>query len=218
MKQVRKQHGIRSLDRTVRSTGLVICLAFLVGASFCALAQDELKPFSTKDLEAHLRKTEKELKTLKNLEGKLESASRQSSNSSRRKVIEGIQEHMGACILRREDDLGQEHTIRQHGEPVSGGTTGAAEVGAPVGSSNTTNPLMYKEGLAGMRLRQLARLQAIFVAARQINQSAVERQGDALERYLDQTRRFREELERAVGFINDELDRRRWEREAGRAE
>lgn len=186
---------------------LAICISVMAGA--VAEAQTEgVEKFSTRDLENALRKTSKELKTMLSLEKKLASAAKQSSNTSRKTVLNDIQDHMGKCILRREDDLGQEHTIKMHGGHVTSGTTSAAEVGAPVGTSRRKNALNYVEGIQGYRLRQLSIMQSIFVAAKQNMQPAIEKQGDSVDRQANFIRRFREELERAQLFLDNELEKR----------
>jgi hypothetical protein len=186
---------------------LAICLTAMAGI-VAETRADELKEFSTKDLENALRQTSKELKTFANLEKKFASAAKQSSNTSRKTAITNLQDHMATCIIRREDDLGQEHTIKMHGGHVAAGTTSAAEVGAPVGTSRAKNSLNYVEGIAGYRLRQLSLMQSLFVAAQQNKQPAIERQGDSLDRYASFTRRFREELERNHMIIEGELEKR----------
>ncbi len=186
---------------------LAICLTVSAGIVVDSRASD-LKEFSTKDLEKALRETSKELKTFANLEKKFASAARQSSNSSRKTAINNLQDQMGKCIIRREDDLGQDHTIKMHGGHVVSGTTGAAEVGAPVGTSRAKRSLDYVEGIAGYRLRQLSLMQSLFIAAQQNMQPAIERQGDSLDRYANFVRRFREELERNHLFIEGELGNR----------
>ena len=191
----------------LKIVALTICLSVTAGIAVESLA-DELENFNTRDLENHLRKTSKELKTMKNLEKKLESAARQSSNTARKTSINNLREHMGQCILRRENDLGQDHTIKMHGKEVTSGTTAAAEVGTPVGTSRAKTSLNFKEGLAGLRLRQLSRMQSIYVSAIQNEQPAIERQGDSLDRYTTQVRRFREELERSKSILDAELEKR----------
>ena len=196
----------------LKIVALTICLSVTAGIAVESLA-DELEDFNTRDLENHLRKTGKELKTMKNLEKKLTSAARQSSNTARKTAISNLREHMGQCILRRENDLGQDHTIKMHGKEVTSGTTAAAEVGTPVGTSRAKTSLNFKEGLAGLRLRQLSRMQSIYVSAIQNEQPAIERQGDSLDRYTTQVRRFREELERSKSILDAELEKRAREQE-----
>ncbi len=191
----------------LKIAALAICLMVTAGISVDSLA-DELEDFNTRDLENHLRKTSKELKTMKNLEKKLESAGRQSSNTARKSTIDKIQDHMGSCILRREDDLGQDHTIKQHGETVTSGTTSAAEVGAPVGTSRAKTSLNFKEGIAGLRLRQLSRMQSIYVSAKHNKQPAIEKQGESLDRYTTQVVKFRKELETSISILETELEKR----------
>ena len=196
----------------LKIAALAICLSVSAGIAVESLAS-ELEDFTTRDLEDHLRKTRKELKTMKNLEKKLESAGRQSSNTARKSAINNIQDHMASCILRREDDLGQEHTIKQHGETVAKGTTSSAEVGSPVGTSTAKTSLNFKEGIAGLRLRQLSRMQSIFVSAKTNMQPAIEKQGDSLDRYSNQARKFRQELETSVSILETELENRSQEQE-----
>jgi hypothetical protein len=196
----------------LKIAALAICLSVSAGIAVESLA-DELEDFNTGELESHLRKTSKELKTMKNLEKKLESAGRQSSNTARKSTIDKIQDHMGSCILRREDDLGQDHTIKQHGETVTSGTTSAADVGTPVGTSRAKTSLNFKEGIAGLRLRQLSRMQSIFVSAKHNQQPAIEKQGESLDRYTTQVRKFREELETSVSILETELEKRAKEQE-----
>ena len=196
----------------LKIVALAICLSITGGIAVEAVA-DELEDFQTRDLENHLRKTSKELKTMKNLEKKLQSASKQSSNTARKSAINNLQDHMVQCILRREDDLGQDHTIKKHGEEVTTGTTSAAEVGAPVGTSVAKTSLNYKEGIAGLRLRQLSRMQSIFVSTKHNQQPAIEKQGDSLDRYSNQVRKFREELETSVSILESELEKRAQQQE-----
>lgn len=201
----------------LKLAALAICLTVIAGIVPDSRA-DDLKEFDTRELEGHLRKTDKELKTMKNLEKKLESAARKSSNSDRKTAINKIQDHMGSCILRREDDLGQEHTIKKHGETVTAGTTSAAEAGAPVGTSRAKTSLQYKEGIAGLRLRQLSRMQSIFISAKTNLQPAIEKQGDSLDRYQTKVRQFREELERSHSILTTELEKRTAEMEKKKQE
>lgn len=196
----------------LKIAALAICLSVTTGIAVESQA-DELEDFNTRELENHLRKTSKELKTMKSLEKKLESAARQSSNTARKSTLNDIQDHMAQCILRREDDLSQDHTIKKHGEEVTSGTTSAAEVGSPVGTSTAKRSLNFKEGLAGLRLRQLSRMQSIFVSAKHNKQPAIEKQGDSLDRYTTQVRRFREELETSVSILEAELEKRAQEQE-----
>ncbi len=196
----------------LKFAALAICLSVCAGIAVESLA-GEMEDFNTRDLESHLRKTSKELKTMKNLEKKLESAARQSSNTARKSTINDLQDHMASCIIRREDDLGQDHTIKMHGQEVTSGTTSAAEVGAPVGTSRAKNSLNFKEGIAGLRLRQLSRMQSIFVSAKHNKQPAIEKQGESLDRYTTQVRRFREELEASISILEAELEKRAREQE-----
>jgi len=191
---------------------MAICLT--VTAGFVADSQaNDLNEFSTKVLKDAFRKTEKELKTMKSLEKKLDSAGRQSSNTARKSAIGNLQDHMATCIIRREENLGQEHTIKMHGGHVQSGTTSAAELGSPVGTSRAKTSLNYVEGIRGYLLRQLSLMQSLFVSAKTNQQPAIERQGDSLERYSSNTRRFREELERNTVILKAELEKRAQEQE-----
>jgi len=202
---------------TLSIVALVFCLS-VAGTVVVQAQEDMLQPYTTKDINYHMKKTYKELKKMQELEKKLVAAGQQSSNSARNSVINDIQDLMGQCILRREDELGQAHTIQMHGGHAVSGTTDAADVGAPVGASNSNSALNYVEGIAGYRLRQLSVMQSLFVAAAQSMQPAIEKQSDALDRYTKYTRRFREELERAYDFMVAELEKRDWNQEEKAAE
>lgn len=200
-------------NATIKIALLVFCLS-VAGAALVQAEEDLLEKYSTKDLNYVMKKCHQELKKMQDLEKKLASAARQSSNSGRNSAINNIQDHMGECILRREDDLGQDHTIQRHGgHMVTSGTTDAAKVGAPVGTSSAKTSLNYVEGIEGYRLRQLSMMQSLFVAAKQNMVPAIEKQGDSLDRYSSYTRRFREELERSYNFLMSELEKRDWEQQ-----
>lgn len=194
---------------------LVVCLTAMA-SNVADTRADELEDFSTRDLEKALRETGKELKTFASLEKKFASAAKQSSNTARKTAITNLQDHMAKCIIRREDDLGQEHTIKMHGGHVVAGTTGAAEVGAPVGTKRGKNSLAYIEGIEGYRLRQLSLMQSLFIAAQQNSQPAIEKQGESIDRYASFVRRFREELERNQTILESELAKRAQAKEAAK--
>ena len=205
-------------NATLKIALLVLCLS-IAGATLVQAQEDLLEKYSTKDLNFYMKKTYQELKKMQDLEKKLVSAGRQSSNSGRKSVITDIQDLMGECILRREDSLGQDHTIQRHGgHLVSSGTTDVAEVGAPVGTSRAKTSLNYVEGIQGYRLRQLSMMQSLFVAAAQNKQSAIDKQNHIVNRNTSSTRRFREELEQAYNFLISELEKRDWDKEQEAAE
>lgn len=162
-------------------------------------AQDS--PRTTAELEKDLRETKREFKQFKNLSSKLESAGRQSSNASRQKVMKNIQEFMGQCIQRREKDLGQDLTIKQHGQMVTSGTTDVAHY-------DSSKPgTKGKEG-DSERLRQLSGMKSIYVSAKNNSQPASERQGNAFERYTETMEKFGKQLEWGVNSMSNELDKR----------
>jgi len=170
----------------------VACAALLAGV---ARAQDP-QPRTTTELRRDLKETEREIKTIQDLQRKLTSAGRESSNTARHSAVDELREHMGDCIVRREDALGMEHTIKMHGQAVKGGTTEAAEVGAPVGTSRSkqVKNLTMNDGPNADRLRRLSMLQSLYVSAVKIERSAVEKQGDAYDSYLAKVARFEKEL------------------------
>jgi hypothetical protein len=196
--------GIPTASRILGAVALVVILA-----SSLALAE-EFQTRSTKDIKKDLKQTERELKSFQDLQRQLKSSGKDSSNSKRQKVIGKLREEMADCIIRREDILGQEHTIKMHGETVTSGTTKEAEAGAPVGTSSAKQAknLNAKEGPNANRLRHLSRLQSIFVSAAKSERPAIEKQNDAFERYSDKMRRFEEELVRDRDALAAELDDR----------
>lgn len=188
--------------------GALLALAVVVTAGLAA-AQDAM-PRSTQDLKKDLNETEKELKSFQDLRRQLKSSGKDSSNSKRGKVIGKLREQMADCIFRREEILGQEHTIRMHGETVTSGTTKEAEAGAPVGTSSAkqVKNLNAMEGPNADRLRSLTRLQSLFVSAAKSERQAIEKQNDAFERYSDKMRRFEEELVKDRNALAAELEAR----------
>lgn len=183
------------------------CAALLAGS--VALAS-ETNPRPTKELRKDLQQTERELKKITDLKRQFTSAGRESSNSKRQKLVEQLREHMGECIIRREDALGMEHTIKMHGQAVKGGTTEAAEVGAPVGTSRSKQMknLNAMDGPNADRLRQLAAMQSLYVSATKLERSAVEKQGEAYDAYLAKVDRFEKELEVGLRALAAELEER----------
>ena len=187
---------------------VVACLPLL--AATLAQAADDAKPRSTNELQRDLRNSEQELKKMQDLQRKMKSAGRESSNSTRQKLAEDLRLHMVDCILRREDDLGMEHTIKRHGETTTSGTTDVAEVGAPVGTSSAkqVKNLQIMEGPNADRMRQMSRMQSIFVSTQKIKRSAVEKQGDSFDMYMDKLARYEGQLQLWANDLQNELDAR----------
>jgi hypothetical protein len=187
---------------------VAFCLTLL--ATTLVQAADDAKPRSTTELKSDLRKSEQELKKMQDLQRKMKSAGRESSNSTRQKLSESLREHMVNCILRREDDLGMEHTIMKHGETTTSGTTSAAEAGAPVGTSSSkqTKNLYNMDGPNADRMRQMSRMQSIYVSTQKSVRSAVEKQSDAFDRYMGDLVGFEGQLQLWASDLQTDLDSR----------
>jgi len=191
--------------------GRMFLVAFCLALVTATLVQaQDAKPRSTNDLKSDLRNSEHELKKMQDLQRKMKSAGRESSNSTRQKLSEQLREHMVECILRREDDLGMEHTIKRHGETTTSGTTSAAEAGAPVGTSSSKQAknLYNMDGPNADRMRQMSRMQSIYVSTQKSVRSAVEKQSDAFDRYMGDLVGFEGQLQLWVSDLQTELDTR----------
>lgn len=196
--------GIDTITRAC--CALIIALVVTTGLAVA----EEFQNRGTQDLKRDLDRTEKELKKMADLNRSLGYSEKDSSNSKRQKVIGDLREHMANCIIRREDILGQEHTIKMHGETVTSGTTKEAEAGSPVGTSRAKQAknLNNMDGPNADRLRLLSRLQSLFVSAAKSERPAIEKQGDAFTRYSEKMARFEQELTRDRDALAAELDER----------
>ena len=195
---------------------MAACLALLIGTAAQAA---EPKPRSTSELRSDLRESERELKQMKDLQRKMKSAGRESSNSTRQKLSETLRGHMVDCIIRREDDLGMEHTIKKHGETTTSGTTDAAKAGAPVGTSSSKQAknLNLMDGPNADRLRQMSRMQSIFVSTQKIARPAIEKQGDSFDSYMEKLGKFEQQLQLWTNDLQVELESRETPKKEGEA-
>ena len=159
---------------------------------------------TTNEIEKDLRATQGEIKKFKDLHSKLESAGRQSSNAARQKVIQKLQDFMGECVQRREGDLGEDITIKQHGKMVQSGTTDAALYG----KSDPNKKTDQSEVVNSDRLRQLSGMKSIYVGAKNNSRPAIERQGEAFDRYTETIGKFGQQLEWGANAMTRELEKR----------
>jgi len=150
---------------------------------------------SSSELKKDLRASNLELKNFKSLQSKLSSSARQSSNAARQSVIANFQEFMGKCIVRREADLGDEITIKQHGKNVTSGTTDVAKAGTPVSVKNSGKGLGVYGTSNGDRMRQLSNMKSIYVGAKNNSRPAIEKQTGAFERYSETVGKFGNQLQ-----------------------
>ncbi len=155
----------------------------------------------TAELKRDLKETRGEHEKFADLRRKLDSAGRQSANAARASSVDDMQAFMKDCILRRERELGDVMTIKQHGEMVRAGTTGAGAVGAPV----PANGGMAPDGPQAHRVRQLTNMKSLYVTTKQNARPAVERQEGAYERYLAAVDRFGGELAAGVSRLTNEI-------------
>jgi hypothetical protein len=184
---------------------LFLLAALSTAAVALAAAPD---PRTDRELRTELRELDREIDRQGRLAEKLSRAGRSSSNTGRISVMEDLREHMAGAVVRREDILGQEHTIKQHGAEV-GDLTDAAEVGTPMASKKTRRRVRKGEAEEHPEaLRRLTRLQTIFVSARRIQQPASERQEDTFERYSALVEEFGDILAYEHALVQVELDRR----------
>jgi hypothetical protein len=197
----------------MRKTVLILaCALTCLGATAPA---EDMSGVSDRDLARGSEKLAREIRDMDALLRKLESSGRSSSNAGRRSAIEGILDAMVQIVYDREEVLGEEHTIKRHGDEVQTGLTDAAEVGTPMATKKTRRRIRKGEAEElPDALRRLTRMQTIVVSARRIEVPAVDRQGETFEQLQGMCREFGEILrtEQAV-IVNEQL--RRQEAAAG---
>jgi len=172
------------------------------------LAESEVAGLTDRELKAEKRLVDSEYKSFRDLEKKLISAGRQSNSASRKKIIERIDELMRVIVLRREDILGVEHTIIKHGETVKAGTTKSAEAGTPVAGKKSRRQMKHGVSPHSEAFLRLSRMQTIIISGRTIYRQAVEKQGDALDRFQGGVEVFGGLLELEHQMVNQELETR----------
>jgi|GEM_PF-3254947 len=195
-----------------RLTQGLLLLVLVTLMPVLAMAQEN--PPTTPELEKALRATQREFKDFKSLRSKLESAGKQSSNASRSSSVQNFQEFMVECIFRRERELGEDITLKQHEGTVKSGTTEVAELGAPVPTRKRSKGSNLAGTLNGARLNQLSSMKGLAIAAKNIQQPAIERQNDSFDRYLANADKFGSQLEWGLNALTSELDRRADEEKA----
>ena len=144
-----------------------------------------LKGMDVKTLQIELERAERDLRDFGGYIGGLESASKKSSNSDRRRAVERLRVGMGDWILKVEDELGQEHTIRMHGKEVTQTTTKEMEKTTSSGRLPQTGRKIRYQGPADLynAFYRLTRMQEIFTSCRTIEEHAIAKETQALDRY-----------------------------------
>jgi hypothetical protein len=193
--------------QTIRLTQALVLVAAVLTLSVPAVAK-EGSHRSTRELEKDLRDTKQEYKKYQSLSGKLNSAARQSSNTARETAVHNFQDFMGECIKRREGELGQEITLKQHGKMVETGTTDVTEVGTPVPAKKGAKGSGVYGTTNGDRLRQLTNMKSLYVSAKNNSRPAIEKQSQAFERYTETIGKFGSQLEWGMNGLTQELERR----------
>ena len=182
-----------------------VCAAGLLLAATTAAA--EYADRATSDLQAEQRRVEGELATFRDLETKLARSERQSSNTARAAVVDGLQQHMIDIVLRREDALGVEHTIIRHGQPPSE-PTAAAEVGTPMADKETRRRMSKGTSDKSAAFLRMSRMQGQVVSGERISRQAIEKQEGAFATYTAIVADFGNVLESERRGLQAELDRR----------
>ena len=189
---------------------LAVLTLAAVGTSMAAQGTHRTTPELKKDL----RDTNQEFKKYEGLLSKLNSSAKQSSNTARQTAVHNLQDFMGKCIQRREADLGDEITLKQHGKMVKSGTTDVADVGAPVPGNKRAKGSGLYDSSNSHRMSQLSNMKSLYVSAKNNSRPAIERQEGAFDRYLETVGRFGNQLEWAANGLQSESDRREAEAEA----
>jgi len=199
---------------TCKPDRLTRTLVFLVAAIFWtlpAIAQQGSHR-STRELKQDLRTTRQEYKKYEGLTAKLKSAAKQSANTARETAAHNLQDFMGDCIERRESELGEEITLKQHGKMVKTGTTEVAEVGSPVPARKASKGSAVYGTTNADRLRQLTNMKSLYVSAKNNSRPAIEMQTQAFDRYSQIIDKFGDQLKWAINGLTQELERRETEK------
>ncbi|HPF69635.1 MAG TPA: hypothetical protein PLQ13_03100 [Candidatus Krumholzibacteria bacterium] len=167
---------------------LPIILTLLVACALPAFAQ-QWAGFTDDELKAELRQVERELGRFDDLQGRLERSARKSNNTERAKAVDAMQQHMIDCVVRREEIVGQEHTIIRHGQQV-GGLTDAADVGSPNANKESRRRMRKGTSTKSDAFLRLAWMQQQVMGGERIAQPAIERQPGAFENYTDLVNSF----------------------------
>jgi hypothetical protein len=187
----------------------MIILTALCPLLVAVAAADDLSALSDRDLKQDLRNVQDELRKHENLQRKLSQSESSSSNAARRSAIDAIQEHMRNIIFDRENVLGQEHTIKQHGGYTTTGTTDAAEVGTPIANKKTRRRVRKGEADEHPNaLRRLTRMQTIGISSVRLRQPAIEKQGETFDHYVAATEEFASILQTELNVLLNERQRR----------
>jgi len=177
-----------------------------------ALAQDSsdldgtpLKAMDIQNLDLELQRDETALRDFRNLIGRLESAAKKSSNTDRRRAVENLRNAMADKILQAEDYLGQKHTLRRHGQEVTVATTSEVEETTASGKIPQTGRKIRYQGPADLynALYRLVRMQEIFISCRTIEEHAIAKSTESLQRYLKLTTEFASLMEADVQEIRN---------------
>ena len=197
------------LDRFTQTTMVIIVATVMSVTALAGQGTDR----STGELEKDLRATTQEFKKFQDLESKLTSAAKQSSNTARETAVHNFQDFMGDCIKRREGELGEVMTLKKHGEMVKSGTTKVSEVGSPVPVKKAGKGIGIYNTTDGDRLRQLTNMKSIYVSAKNNSRPAIEKQAQAFERYTETIAKFGQQLQSGINQMSSELDNRAAEAE-----
>ena len=191
--------------------GLVLLagVVFLMSWANPALAQDDEKPLSNrevKELEREIQHKERQLDDFESILRKLKSAARQTSHSPARKAVDETEELMAEVIRYEEQKLGEEYVITQHGEEAETVHTSELTESRGVRTRNR-RPYTAPAGTPPEYLR-LVRLQEIYVSCQTLGELAVSRTGDAAERYGNLVREFADVMRADLAELQAKLPER----------
>ena len=164
-----------------------------------------LKRMDVQTLQIELERAERDLRDFEDYIGGLESASKKSSNSDRRRSVDRLREAMVNWILKVEDELGQEHTIRMHGQEVTQTTTKEIEKTTSSGRLPQTGRKIRYQGPADLynAFYRLTRMQEIFISCRTIEEHAIAKETQALDRYHRLVSEFKMLMDTQIQEIRD---------------
>jgi len=170
-----------------------LVLAFCLGVCVLpALAQEPLTQADIRAMQEEISRADRELRDYDRLLVDLESSAKQTNKNNRSKAIGRLENVQKDVILRLEARLGEDYTIRRHGQEAEEVTTKQAEEGnlnSPARQKNTTAHELGGKGVQSAGYR-LVRMQEIFVILQRNRQQAIERDAQALDRYYRLSREF----------------------------
>lgn len=207
--------GVEMSD--IRKMAIIVAVMMvMVLAVAPAMAQRAHQFVPTRDqvkkIERYLKDQQKELQEYRDLVQDFEDATVQSSNAGRGRAATEIQEMMVQVILDMEEKVSRVHVIQQHGKDPRQTDPLPQGYKSTLARDRSALENEYRTGAPGTKpaLSRLARMQSAYRLCSQIKSSAVDKQGNSVERYIYNSNEFAKlwayELQIVHGLLPDEDD------------